>query len=572
MTARGKFILVIGLLALVGFGAWQWNGKSSSHPDLAPDLVEAVSPATTASVQPSPQIAPTSIPWNPTGAVASSPLLARTVAPHPPLPPAAPYQPKDNLIEIELSEYAGYAGLIVANGGLEPSENSEFFKKGGFKVKITMSEREGRTALQAGQIAALATTVDVLPVYGRSFQVVTPVQIGFSRGADGLVVRREFSRINHLKGRVLASAQFTEADYFIRFLARKAGLGIHPLPGLKERPDPDQLNLVYCQDAFSAGDLFLEDLREGGNLLAGCVTWAPKTTQVAQQSQDRAAILVTSQNLLIVADILVVNQGFARQHPDKVAALVAGLLEGNRQVRDHQHSCLDLIAKTFGWDLEKTKAELAKVHFSNLPENQAFFSGSMDSVTSFATIYRSAVLAYGGEFVQDPGDGSHFLDLKHLAALEQSGAFTGQAVAIVPIGRAPSPTSKNPLLSVDIRFQFEPNNFTLRLDLPENLRNLEAIHEMLQVSPGSIILLRGHVDNAMIGEFRKKGGDAFVRQMSLRAVELSKHRALEIKRLLVERYEIDHARLKTAGLGWEAPLGADHESNRRVEAQWFTVE
>ena len=32
----------------------------------------------------------------------------------------------------------------------------------------------------------------------------------------------------------------------------------------------------------------------------------------------------------------------------------------------------------------------------------------------------------------------------------------------------------------------------------ENVRNLEAIKKLLQVSPGSTLLLRGHVDNARV--------------------------------------------------------------------------
>src|SRR5688500_4914368 len=51
----------------------------------------------------------------------------------PRLSPPAPFQLKDNTIPIEISEYAGYAGLIAANGGLEPTENSYFFKNHGFK-------------------------------------------------------------------------------------------------------------------------------------------------------------------------------------------------------------------------------------------------------------------------------------------------------------------------------------------------------------------------------------------------------------------------------------------------------
>jgi NitT/TauT family transport system substrate-binding protein len=92
------------------------------------------------------------------------------------------------------------------------------------------------------------------------------------------------------------------------------------------------------------------------------------------------------------------------------------------------------------------------------------------------------------------------------------------------------------------------------------------------VSPGSTVLLRGHVDNAMIPEFRKQGGEAYVRQMALKAMELSKNRAAEIKRLLIERHQCDPGRLDTVGRGWEEPLGTDSEQNRRVEVQWFTLE
>jgi NitT/TauT family transport system substrate-binding protein len=95
---------------------------------------------------------------------------------------------------------------------------------------------------------------------------------------------------------------------------------------------------------------------------------------------------------------------------------------------------------------------------------------------------------------------------------------------------------------------------------------------MLQVSPGSTVLLRGHVDNSKVDEFRKTGGEAYVRTMALRSVELSKNRAAEIKRLLVEQYGVDSNRVDIVGRGWEEPIGTDPEQNRRVEVQWFMLE
>jgi NitT/TauT family transport system substrate-binding protein len=55
-------------------------------------------------------------------------------------------------------------------------------------------------------------------------------------------------------------------------------------------------------------------------------------------------------------------------------------------------------------------------------------------------------------------------------------------------------------------------------------------------------------------------------------VQLSKDRAAEIRRLMVERHQVDPSRIETVGRGWDEPSGRDSEQNRRVEVQWFTVE
>jgi NitT/TauT family transport system substrate-binding protein len=491
----------------------------------------------------------------------------------PTLSPPAPVQLRDNVVPIEISEYAGYAGLIAANGGLEPTEQSLFFKNHGFKVQLTISEDEDWSELNEGRIAASVTTVDVLAAYGRQLHAVVPAQVAFSRGADGVVVRSDIRRINQLRGQTLATAQFTEVDFFIRYLAQEAGLQVNALGSLDAAPHPDRLNLVYTEDGFGAGDLFLRELRAGRNRLAGCVTWEPKVSEVVSASGGKAHVLTTNRNLLIVADVLVVHRGFAEAHPAIVQGLVHGLLEGNRMVRDTPDQHLDVVARAFGWTREDAKRELANVHLSNLPENLAFFSGAIDAAGSFGGIYQSAVLAYGTEVIRDPPDPSRFASTAALQAIQSAGYFTDQAVAIAPIRLAGGGTLEtDPLLSKDIRFLFEPNSAALDQSNRDNLDNLEAIRRLLQVSPGSTLLLRGHVDNALVEEFRRTGGEAFVRTQALRAMELSKNRAAEIRTLLVERHKIDPARIDIVGRGWEEPAGGESEQNRRVEVQWFTIE
>jgi NitT/TauT family transport system substrate-binding protein len=498
----------------------------------------------------------------------------------PKLAAAATYAPQNGVIDVELSEYAGYAGLIVANGGMEPNDQSLFTKKYGFKVRLTLSEEESWSALNKGRMAASATTVDVLAVYGKQFQVTVPALIGFSRGADGIVVRSDIRRINDLAGQVVASAQFTEADFFLRYLAQEAGVPVNMLEDLAGKPDPKKINVVYGADAFGAGDLFLRDLQAGRNRLAGCVTWAPKTTEVVEASGGKARLLVTNTNLLIVADILIVNKGFAQANPEVVRGLVQGLLEGNEMVRTDPAQHLPVIAKALGWTPQDAKAELAKVHLANLPENQGFFNGTIDAAGSFGFIYETAAYVYGHDLIGTPPEGERFVDTTALVQAQQSGLFKNQKASIMPIrltehgveqtGDA-ADEEKQAILSKSIIFAFEPNSSKLQLS-KDNDAGLASIARLLQISPGSKVLLRGHADGSRLPEFRKQGGETKARQMSLVLKNLSRARCVEIRQLLEDHHKLDAARVETQGVGAEEPTGEGPDRDRRVEVQWFTLE
>jgi NitT/TauT family transport system substrate-binding protein len=550
-TALGKIVSILLVAGLVTLGVYMLRGRFGGSGGAGGTAPGAESAAESG----------------------SAPEVQEVKVEVPKLSPPAAFQFKDNIVPIEISEYAGYAGLIAANGGLDPTENSLFFKNHGFKVKLTISEDETWSELNEGKIAASVTTVDVLAAYGRQLHAVVPAQIGFSRGADGVVVRSDIKRINQLKGKTIASAQFTEVDFFIRYLAQEAGLAINALGSLDAAPNPDRLNVVYTEDGFEAGDLFLSDVKSGKNKLAGCVTWEPKVSEVVSGSGGQAHVLTSNRNLLIIADVLIVHRGFAQEQPKIVQGLVQGLLEGNRLMRDKPEQNIDVVARAFKWDRAKAQKELANVHLANLPENLAFFSGAMDAAGSFNGIYQSAVLAYGSDVIKDPPDPSRFAELSALQAIEKTGLFKDQAIAIAPIRTASSASVEtDPLLSKDIRFLFEPNEAKLDAANQDNVKNLEAIKRLLQVSPGSTLLLRGHVDNARVADFRKTGGEAYVRTQALRAMELSKNRAGEIRRLLIERYAVDAKRIDIVGRGWEEPAGPNSDLNRRVEVQWFTVE
>jgi NitT/TauT family transport system substrate-binding protein len=388
-----------------------------------------------------------------------------------------------------------------------------------------------------------------------------------------VVVDRGIASINQLAGKVLAASQFNESEFFIRYLAQEAGVPVTVLRDLDSRPEAGHLGLVFYEDAFVACDAYAHELAGSTPRLNGCVGWTPRTDEVVEQSNGAAKVLVSNRNLLVVADILAVNKGFAKAHPDMVRGLVHGILEGNRRLRDQQAQNIGLVAKAFGWSEADARDELSRVHLANLPENRAFFSGTIDSAGSFGGIFQSSVLAYGS-VIKNPTDPDRFADTSALDALAAKGLFADQKIAIAPIKTSTSASLEgDPLLSKDIRFFFEPNSAVLDKSAVQNAEYLDTINRFLQVSPGSTVLLRGHVDNARVNEFREQGGEQLIKSMALKAMELSRQRSIAVRDALLERHKkIDASRLEAVGRGWEEPAGTDPDANRRVEVQWFTLE
>ena len=558
-SAAGNIITLLLLVGIIGLGAWLWLGKKEeSKPASETQSTSAPAKADSGIAKPE----------------GDAPVPIEPVTGTPTLEAANTFVPKDNVLRIDISEYAGYGGLIVANGGLEPNADSFFAKEYGFKVAISMSESETWSPLNNGKLAATATTADALAVLGRQFDAIVPIQLGYSRGADNVVVDRGIASVNALKGKTLAASQFNESEFFIRYLAQEAGVPVTVLRDLDSKPATGSLGLVFYDDAFVACDAYQHELAGGGGRLNGCVGWTPKTDEVIEASKGAAKALVSNRNLLVIADVLAVNKGFAKAHPEMVKGLVHGILEGNRRLRDNQAENIGVVAKAFKWSEAEARDELAHVHLSNAPENRAFFAGTIDSAGSFGGIFQSSVLAYGS-VIKNPADPARFVDSSFLDAIAKRSPFSEQKIAIAPIRTSTQAALEgDPLLSKDIRFFFEPNSANLDRSAAQNQEYLQTIKRFLQVSPGSTVLLRGHVDNARVNEFRQSGGEQLVQSMALKAMELSRQRAIAVSDALLAKFpDIDKARVESVGRGWEEPSGAtDNALNRRVEVQWFTIE
>ena len=143
MTARGKILLTIIILGVVGFGVYRWWDKiapagrsqtvSIDTDKMKKDLAGGGKPA----------------PAAPVASDVANKLLAGDKAVSlvdgsaiPPVTGVSDYDKpmKDGklIVQFPINIWPGWAPIIVANNGMEANEGSVFFKKYGFYVKLSV--------------------------------------------------------------------------------------------------------------------------------------------------------------------------------------------------------------------------------------------------------------------------------------------------------------------------------------------------------------------------------------------------------------------------------------------------
>src|SRR5438093_6145612 len=200
MTTRGKIILTILLLGVVGFGVYRWWDK------IAPQTRPQNQSVDVAKLKQDIEKGK--------GVPADIPLLigtnAATLVERSGIPAVSGVSDytkaaKDGklVVAFPINVWPGWAPIIVANAGLEPSDQSVFFKKHGFYVHLAIVDDpvKARDLFASGQSHILWGTLDMIALFApelvkdsRTVPVVCQ-QIDFSAGCDGVVARGELRSI-----------------------------------------------------------------------------------------------------------------------------------------------------------------------------------------------------------------------------------------------------------------------------------------------------------------------------------------------------------------------------------------
>lgn len=485
------------------------------------------------------------------------------------------WDPKEKIVRFPINVWIGWLPIVAANGGFAPNPESVFAKKYGFKVDLKLIDDPvaARDAYAAGESHVLWGTLDMMVLFAPDLMKDSRTapriyqQIDWSSGGDGIVVRDRIQSVKDLKGKTVVYAQNSPSQYFLNNLLLNAGI------------QPSEVRHKFTATAFEAAAAFVSDPS-----IDACVSWAPDIYNIPEKVRGTRILTTTAEANKLIADVWAVRADFAKDHPEIVKGLVAGIFEGMDLVKNptERAKAIRAMAEGYGMQVSDVEGMLADAHLTNFAENKEFFLNA-NNAANFERTWKNVSFVYKElGLLGSPVRFDEVMDFSILKQLEAEGLFKHHkdeyAATFVPTSYA-KVQAEAPILTQTIRINFYPNSSNLYepahdefgAPIPNTLYdpNVEATLEKVARLAGqydrAVISILGHTDGSMRGKVPVQA-----------VLQLSRERAQAVKNALVKKYKFDPNKFAVEGKGWELPADPsqpdNHALNRRVEVSVYPVE
>ncbi len=486
------------------------------------------------------------------------------------------WDPAAKTLRFSYNVWAGWLPIIAANHGTAANDQSVFFKKYGFRVEMVLMDDPvaARDAYATGDVHTLWGTLDMIVLFAPDLMKDSRTaprvvqQIDWSNGGDGIVVRDTIKSVSDLRGKTIAYALNSPSEYYLTSLLLAAGMR------------PSDIKPKNTATAFEAAAAFVAD-----RSVDGCVSWAPDIYTISEKVPGTRILSSTAEANKLITDVYAVRADFARDHPDVVAGLVAGIFEGMDMVKQDPRQACEWMAKAFNMQADDVMKMRSDFHSTNFAENVQFFLNAQNP-TNFERTWKNASYAYSELNRLDKIIAfDKIMDFGVIKDLQAKGTFAhhqDESVAKFTPGTVALKKklqAEAPILTQTIRVNFYPNSSNPfepgrdefgnpvqgKLYDPNVAGTLDQVARLSGQFARAIILIEGHTDSSMKGK------------VPFQAVkDLSTSRAEAIKRALIDKYKFDPNKFIVEGKGWSEPADPtdpdNHALNRRVEISVFPPE
>jgi NitT/TauT family transport system substrate-binding protein len=482
---------------------------------------------------------------------------------------------KEKIVVFPINVWAGWLPIIAANNGFAPNEDSVFFKKYGFKVNLKLIDDPvvARDSFAGGESHVLWGTLDMMVLFAPELMKDSRTapriyqQVDWSSGGDGIVTRSKIRSVADLKGKTIVYAQNSPSQYFISNLLINAGVGL------------GEVTHKYTSTAFEAAAAFVSDPS-----IDACVSWAPDIYTIPEKVAGTRILTTTAEANKLIADVWAVRADFARDKPEIVKGLVAGIFEGMDMLDNAttKAQAFQWMADGYGMKVEDVKAMEADAHSTNFAENREFFLNA-NNPTNFERTWKSIAYVYNqAGLVKEAVPFNQIMDFSIIQDLEKAGTFKhhqdNYVSKFVPTTYK-KVNAEAPIITQTVRINFYPNSSNIyepAHDLTGNaIQNtlydpnveatLDKVARLVGAYDRAVVAIVGHTDSSMKGKIPEQ----IVKDLSM-------NRAEAVKKALVDKYKFDPKKFVVEGEGWNKPADLDNVMNqalnRRVEVSVFPPE
>ncbi len=485
------------------------------------------------------------------------------------------WDPNQKIVQFPINVWIGWLPIVAANGGFAPNPESIFAKKYGFQVNLKLIDDPvaARDAYAAGESHVLWGTLDMIVLFAPDLMKDSRTaprvyqQVDWSSGGDGVVVRDRIQSVRDLKGKTIVYAQNSPSQYFINNLLLNAGI------------QPTEVRHKFTATAFEAAAAFVSDPS-----IDACVSWAPDIYNIPDKVRGTRILTTTAEANKLIADVWAVRADFAKDHPEVVKGLVAGIFEGMERLKNptEKARAIQWMAEGYGMQVGDVEGMAADAHSTNFAENKEFFLNA-NNPANFERTWKNVSFVYKElGLLGTPVRFDEVMDFSVLQQLDREGTFKHQkdeyVATFVPTSFS-KVQAEAPILTQTIRINFYPNSSNLyepahdeygaavanTLYDPNVEATLERVARLAGQYDRAVIAIAGHTDGSMKGKVPQQA-----------VSQLSRERANAVKNALVKKYKFDPNKFTVEGRGWDAPADPNqpdnHALNRRVEVSVYPVE
>lgn len=272
----------------------------------------------------------------------------------------------DGTVTIARSSWIGFLPLDL---GVEEG----FFKNHGVDLAVTSfeSKADSRSALLAGKIQGIATTIDTQVMSAaQGVDITVPLVLDTSYGGDGLVATNDITSFKDLKGKTVALDTTGGASYF------------------------------WFNYELEANDMTMDDVTvtsmtsgdAGSAFVAGQVdaamTWEPWLTKAKET--DFGHVVLDSKDVPgVILDTLGLSSDFVEKYPETVQGIVDGWFDALAYLESNKDDAIQVMADASGLTSDDLTGELEGIKFYTKAENATLF-GTEDAPGDLVDVANTA--------------------------------------------------------------------------------------------------------------------------------------------------------------------------------------